>query len=200
MYWFLYDSTGRIHEAQIVNVTQWNNLNGYAGAISFDESDKTAQEVFANHAYYTVQNEQLVKTVTDAQLLADAQQKANQAITAGFSATILGGFQVTISGTKYTLGWNPGAPTFDQQHLMQVQEGINAGVEQLPVPYADIKGAAVSIPDQTTLTAISKTAAEFEQNQVLQRRKLVREVATATTPANATAVTWTPATYTDYGA
>jgi hypothetical protein len=60
MIWFLYDSNGNIKELQMVNVQQWTNLNGYAGALSFAETNAIAQDAYANPQKYLVQNNQLV--------------------------------------------------------------------------------------------------------------------------------------------
>ncbi|MCF8566924.1 hypothetical protein LLE49_19580 [Alicyclobacillus tolerans] len=60
MFWFLYDSTGTIKEKWETGATEWTNLNGYAGAVSFALTDTTAQDAYANPSRYTVQKGALV--------------------------------------------------------------------------------------------------------------------------------------------
>jgi len=191
MYWFIYDtSTGQILERHRSNVSKWETTEGQS-SVSFDETDTTAQDAINNPSHYTVVNNKLISTVTNAQLLAEAQASAIAAIQGGYEETVNAGFQATISGASYTFGWQQ----MDQMHLMQVQQAVDKGIDTFPMPYADINGNTVSIPDQTTLDELDVAANSFAWAQIKQLRTLVAEAKATTTVAQAQAVTWAPASY-----
>lgn len=195
MYWFFYDTSGAIQMCLQNEGTEWTNLNGYAGVISVADTDTIAQDASVHQKDYSVENGVLVKTVTDAQLLQQAQQAKIVQLEAAYAQTLASGFQCDIGGATYTFGWQQDATHNDQLHLSMVQQAIDKGVETFPVAYADINSNPVSIPDQTTLTALDTKATSFGWAQVKQLRSLIGQAKATTTVAAANAIQWTAASY-----
>lgn len=105
MYWFLYDSTGAIKEAQQCSVTEWTNLNGYAGAISFPLSDSSAQEAYSNSSLYVIQNNQLVQSSNYSSLQLQTTKNNRIAyLESQYVQTLAKGFASSALGTTYTYG------------------------------------------------------------------------------------------------
>ena len=183
--WLIYDpTTGALK--YFCYAPAWSNAA--ETVLEVDPSDAAVQDAQQHLSHYTVQNGTLVKTVTDAQLLAEAQAAQIAQLRAGYAQTVAGGFVATVGGAQVTFGWQEA----DQRHLLQVQSAIDKAIDTFPVPYADINGASVSIPDQTTLTAIETAADKFDWAQIKQLRTMIAQVQAATTVAAVEAITWTP--------
>lgn len=127
-------------------------------------------------------------TATD---LADAQTQKIAQLRDMYQQTLAAGFQVTISGTQYTFGWQDS----DMTHMDALQTSIDKSFETFPAGYADVKGNPVSIPDQTTLNSIEQTATKFTDAQHKQIESLVANVESATTVSAVNAIQWTAASY-----
>ncbi len=197
-YWFLYKSDGSIYERPYFGpANEWQTIPtdcvGVLGPLP--DTDATAVDAGNYPTHYNVQNGKLVSIVTSTQLLSEAQQNQIALINAGYQQTINAGFQCEIGTATYTFGWQQDSAHNDQLHLSQVQQAIDKGIDTFPVPYADINGNTVNIPDQTTLTALDTKANSFGWSQIKQRRTLIGQIQTATTVSAVQAVVWIPGTY-----
>lgn len=169
-------------------------------------TDVQWKDSMSNQGKYIVQKGQLVLAppIPDETQFENAQNEKLDELQSGYLVTIQSGFTFTVGTSTYTMGWQQDGVHNDQLHLSMTQMAIDKGIETFPVPYADINGNPVSIPDQTTLTALDTKANSFSWNQLKQWRTLSGNVKSLTFSNYATlqdglnainAIVWTPATY-----
>jgi hypothetical protein len=123
--------------------------------------------------------------------LAAVKQQTIATLRSGYTQTLLGGFQCTISNTQHTFGWQPD----DKTNLELTQSAVDKGFLTFPILYSDIHGNPVTLSSQTDLTAIEQAATKFFSSQHQQLLNLITQVNSATTVSAVEAITWTPATY-----
>jgi hypothetical protein len=176
---------------------------GKSPVLYFNSTNKTFSYEYVDIPPTT---EEQLKALKEQLMTADQKYKALDLTTASlqdvqnakiaqirelYYQTLTSGFNVTISNTQYTFGWQ----SDDMTHMNATQEAINKGFLTFPILYADVNGNPVSIADQTTLDSIQSTATKFMMAQHQQSLKLVGNVQSATAVKDVDAIQWTPATY-----
>ncbi|SFU71368.1 hypothetical protein [Alicyclobacillus macrosporangiidus] len=189
-YWFLYTTaTGEIYEAPYLgNATEWTNIpEGCAVLGPIDQSDPTATDAWQHPNHYAVQNGQLVKTVTDAQLLAEAQQARIAFLDQQLTATYNAGFTSSATGTSIT--W-----PFDDKSQIKwnwLLSVIAAGTFPASgVQVKDLAGNTYTITDVNVAKALCIDAQNFYLQWDSHYHSLVQQVQAATTVDQVDAITW----------
>jgi hypothetical protein len=161
MYWFLYDSSGNIEESQRNDTTEWTNLNGYAGVISFDESDSVAKDAFNNKDKYIIQNNELV--LQPYFTLASAVSNGTTAITATLNnppVTLPTQATFSVLGQTYTETLTNGQASLPLTlHPSIAEQQINVEVSAIGCVSGtlNIGGSGASIPMKVVTTTTPNT-------------------------------------------
>lgn len=188
MYWFLYDQTGNIQEKWLTDATKWDNLNGYAGALSVAETDTTAQDAFVHSSHYQVQNNTLVSVVTPAQLLAEAQAAQITMIEAGLASPLSGGFTSKTTGHTYP------TDAAAQSNFTGAVTVFTTNPAKVTVPVQTLDAGWI-VHTKADFFAMYNDGDAWKEAQYTQLQILIGQVQAATTVAAVQAITWTPATY-----
>lgn len=214
-YYFAYKADGTIAKKYMAD--SWSNTVlaspdeiGMLGPL--DATDATAQDAFAHPSHYTIQqtgttpestvtNEDgtettipatpimgLVKTVTDAQLLAEAQAAQIATITAAFNATLVGGFASKSTGHTYP------SDAAAERNFTGGITAFTTNPSKTAITLQTLDAGWVShTKDQ--FYAMYNDGDAWKEAQYPQLATLEGEVRAATTVAAVQAAVWTPATY-----
>ncbi|MCL6597928.1 MAG: hypothetical protein K6T81_04240 [Alicyclobacillus macrosporangiidus] len=189
-YWFLYKSDGTIYGPPYLgNAEDWTNIPAECAGVlgPIPDIDPVATDAWKHPNHYAVQNAQLVKTVTDAQLLAEAKQEKHAYLDQQLAATYNTGFTSSATGT--TIAW-----PFDDQAQNKWSWLLNLVTSGLfpasGVQVQDINGNRYTITDPNIAKTLCTDAMHFYLKWDQHHYSLTQQVQAATTVDQVNAITW----------